>query len=209
MNIEKLREVLGTTPHMNRRQSDIITSFVKEHDFKNILELGFAHGVSTIYIANALKELNNGGKITTIDNLSAKTRSPNLEGFLMELKHIDNVTIFYEPTSYNWRLMKFIENNEEKFDFCYVDGAHNWFVDGLAFFLVEKLLTPGGWIVFDDMFWSYAASKSLASRVKDMPEDEKNTPHISKIFELLVKQHPNFENFSILDTWGFAQKKKD
>ena len=108
--------------------------------------------------------------------------------------------------------MKLIEeNNEPIFDFCYIDGAHDWYVDGFAFFLVDKLLKPGGMIIFDDMNWCFASSPSLknTTRVQRMTDDEKNTPHIKKIFDLLVKQHPDYHNFNMMynNQWGVAQKK--
>ncbi|MGL5809687.1 MAG: hypothetical protein ACRCYQ_07075, partial [Nocardioides sp.] len=74
------------------------------------------------------------------------------------------------------------------FDFAFIDGAHSWFVDGLAFFLVDKLLKPGAWVLFDDLDWTYATSPTLSQTelVRSMPEDERNTPQIGKVFELLV-----------------------
>jgi hypothetical protein len=30
----------------------------------------------------------------------------------------------------------------------------NWDTDGPSLFLVDRLLRPGGWIVFDDIEWS-------------------------------------------------------
>ena len=62
----------------------------------------------------------------------------------------------FEKRSYNWRLMKFLEAGMyEFFDFCYVDGTHNWYADGFAYCLVSRLLKPGGWVVFDDLYWSF------------------------------------------------------
>ena len=42
-----------------------------------------------------------------------------------------------------------------KFDFCYIDGGHNWSDTGFAFFLVDRLLKSNGIIVFDDLDWTY------------------------------------------------------
>jgi predicted O-methyltransferase YrrM len=70
--------------------------------------------------------------------------------------------------------MKFPEDDPTpRFDLCYLDGAHNWFVDGLAFFLVHRLLKPGGWIIFDDVDWTYESSPTLKDTedVRKMPED--------------------------------------
>ena len=37
--------------------------------------------------------------------------------------------------------------------------------------------------------------------------DEKSTPQIQKVFDLLVKTHAGYHNFSREGNWGFAQKK--
>src|SRR5205085_1807308 len=47
-------------------------------------------------------------------------------------------------------------NCEPRFDFVYLDGAKNWTIDGLAVVLIEKLLRPGGWLLMDDLDWTYA-----------------------------------------------------
>jgi hypothetical protein len=43
--------------------------------------------------------------------------------------------------------------------------------------------------------------------VRKMPDDEQTTPQVQRIFELLVKPHPDYFNFRIEDDWGFAQKR--
>ena len=209
LEIEKSNEILKDVPGMIFDQALFMDDFLKKHNLTNLLELGFAHGTSSCYMASTLREMGEG-HLTTIDLKSAKFRQPNIETLLYKLDLNDLVTPYYENTSYTWRLMKFIEdNNEPIYDFCYVDGAHDWYNDGFAFFLVDKLLKPGGWIIFDDMFWTFESSPALknTSRVKNMPEDEKSIPHIGQVFNLLVKTHPNYHNFEIHKSWGIAQKK--
>ncbi|RXJ84394.1 O-methyltransferase [Arcobacter cloacae] len=210
MTNEDIKNIVGDTPHMTLSQANEITKFIEKNNLLNILELGFAHGVSTTYMANKLKQMNKGGSITCIDLEHSKDRVPRIETLLNEIDELDRVKIYFEPTSYLWRLMKFLEEDSNpKFDLCYLDGAHSWFVDGFAFFLVDKLLKPGGWIIFDDMNWTYSNSPSNKNleKVKIMPEDEKTTPQIKKVFDLLVKTHPNYHNFKETKQWGYAQKK--
>ena len=211
MSVEDASEILKDVFGMSFGQAKYLERFIKSKNLSKLLELGFAHGVSTCYLASILDDCG-GGHLTTIDLLSAKHRKPNLEELLYKLNLRDYVSIYYEYESYNWRLMKFIEEKDEPiFDFCYIDGAHDWNVDGFAFLLVDKLLKPGGWIVFDDMDWSFGSSPSMKNipRVLNMPSEVKNTPHISKVFDLLVKPHPDYGNFEVTDFgWGIAQKIK-
>lgn len=160
MKLEEIYAVVEEVPHMSIDQAKAITEVINENGFSDILELGFCHGVSTCYMAAALSN-SAKGHVTTIDLVSASTMQPNIESLLAKLNLRQYVTIYYEETSYIWRLIKLIEANDEpQFDFCYIDGAHDLFVDGLAF-LVDKLLKPGGMIVFDDLNWTFESSPAL------------------------------------------------
>ena len=209
MELEEVSENLDGLFGMSYGQAKYMEKFIKSKKVSNLLELGFAHGVSSCYLGNILKNMGKG-HLTTIDLESAKHRKPNIESLIEKFDLVEYVSVYYEYESYNWRLMNFIADHEEPiFDFCYIDGAHDWNVDGFAFLLVDKLLKPGGWIIFDDMNWSFGSSPSMRNipRVKNMPDDVKNTPHIAKIFDLLVKKNPNYRNLEVTDFgWGIAQK---
>ena len=152
LNIHEVKSSLGDTFGMTIEQAEILDKFLKEHELTNILELGFAHGVSSCYFAAIIDDMGKG-HLTTIDLNIAKFRQPNIDTLTTKLDFGKYMTIDYENKSYTWRLMKLIEENPEPiFDFCYIDCAHDWYNDGFAFLLVDKLLKPGGWIFFDDMW---------------------------------------------------------
>jgi predicted O-methyltransferase YrrM len=200
--------IVGSTPHMTRAQGEKIFSFIVDNRVTNILELGFRHGVSTSYMAAALAR-GGVGNIITIDLLSAKDNRPSIDELLSRVGERGRVRVYYEPTSYTWRLMRMLqEDATPRFDLCYIDGAHDWFVDGFAFFLVDRLLSPNGWIIFDDLDWTYAGSPALghSERVRQMPEDERTAPQVRLVYDLLVKTHPNYGAFRVEGDWALAQK---
>jgi hypothetical protein len=88
-------------------------------------------------------------------------------------------------------------------------GAHTWEVDSCAFFLAEKLLKPGGWMLFDDLTWTAASSPEATKHWPEgkEPTELMRTAQVSRIFELCVTQHPGFDSFTITDDWGWARKK--
>jgi len=193
---------------MSVSQAELLTEIILENKYTSLLELGFKHGVSTCYLAAALDE-QGSGQITTIDLDCAKDETPNIDSLLAATGLGSYVKPYYENTSYNWRLMRLLEENPApQFDFCYIDGAHDWYVDGFAFMLVDLLLKPGGMVVFDDLDWTYRSSPSLSStaRVKAMADDEVDTPHVRQVYELLVKSNPSYSNFVEKDNWAYAQK---
>jgi hypothetical protein len=80
---------------------------------------------------------------------------------------------------------------------------------------MDKLLLPGGWLLFDDLQWTYSSKKAEGKQKSDgvslhaMGPDELEQPHIELIFQFLVMQHPDYANFRIKDNWwAWAQKTK-
>lgn len=70
-------------------------------------------------------------------------------------------------------------------------------------------------MLFDDLDWSVqphydrlvAQGKEPEPWMKSLTTEERETKQVRKIWELLVKQHPRFDNFREADfSWGFAQK---
>jgi predicted O-methyltransferase YrrM len=196
---------------MSPAQGATIYQHIRETVPDRVLELGTAHGASAAYIAAALQE-NGKGHLITLDR-SGAGYSPSL--LVGDLKLGEWVTfVVRDDSSYNWFLKEQIAqrsdeagNCEPLYDFCYLDGAHNWTIDGLAVFLIEKLLKPSGWVLLDDLEWSYAASPSGADLPFALSGSELREPHMRAVFDLLVRQHPNFTHFRVQDgNWGSAAK---
>jgi len=185
---------------------------------RNVLELGTAHGVSAAYMAAAL-EANGEGHVTTVD-FSAAAFDPDPGDVLARAQLSHRVTLVRDYSSYAWFLKERIADQSDAagncdplYDFCYLDGCKNWNVDGLAVFLVEKLLRPGGWLLMDDLEWRYAdhpwhAPAGDGRPLGPLSEGELAEPHLRAVFELLVKQHPAFTTFRVEDEWyGWARKE--
>lgn len=199
---------LGGVGYMSPDRGRLLSSFIRDHHLTSVLELGFAHGGSTCYLASAVGSCG-GGSVTSIDLENARARRPTAEELLERCGWRHLVELIYEPTSYTWRLMRFLEQESPpSFDLCFVDGAHRWADDGFAFFLVDRLLAPGGWLIFDDLDWTFDTSPSMRSSevVAHMPEDERTTAQIRKVYELLVKRQPGYGEFRVDGPWAFARK---
>ncbi|MEA2440790.1 MAG: hypothetical protein QOH76_2214 [Thermoleophilaceae bacterium] len=211
MDFDSIRQAVGDTPVMTPEQGEIVYRHVVDHGARSILELGSAHGTSAAYMAAALDELGDG-KVVTIDR-EGSHYDPKPEQTIARAGLERYVEIVRIPdSSYNWYLMKRIRersdgngNCEPMYDFCYLDGAHDWTIDGYATYLVEKLLKPGGWLLMDDLNWS-CASGGLA-RGNRMSEEEYAEPHMRAVFDLIVRQHPSFTELVEQDgSWGWAKK---
>ena len=219
MEFKTVQEHVEGVPYILPELARDIYEFVGSHAPQQCLELGFGHGASSCYIAAALEELGQG-HLTTVDLASAREwQQPTIEDLLARTGLQPWVTVVREPTSYTWFLKRKIEEATPQnhcrpiFDFCFLDGAKNWTIDGAAFFMADKLLKPGGWFLFDDLQWTYASKRKEGKQKSDgvvidaMGADEIEQPHVELIFQYLVMQHPDYANFLIKDNWwAWAQK---
>src|SRR5438876_1193156 len=104
-----------------------------------------------------------------------------------------------------------LDQGKQLYDFVREGRVHEALELGLAFFLVDKLLRPGGWILFDDLDWRLADNPAEIENpwIKSLPEDLKTAPQIGNVFELLVCQHPGYGDFRVDERWGWARKSAE
>jgi predicted O-methyltransferase YrrM len=203
-------------PNMKEREGERVSRHLRATGVRDVLEIGTAHGVSAAYMAAALPE---GGRVTSVDSTTAaRARTPSAEEVLTRVGVRDKVDlVLVDDSSYTWWLKEQVErrsdaagNVEPLYDFCYLDGAHNWTIDGLAVVLMEKLLRPGGWLLLDDLGWTYEGGSHGPDQGPDdlrLSPAERRTPHVRAVFDVIVRPHPAFPECREEDGWwGWAHK---
>jgi predicted O-methyltransferase YrrM len=215
MSFESVSAVIKGIPHITPERGRILYDFIRREKPDRCLELGFSHGTSACYIAAALAD-NGRGHLTTVDLLHTAAYETAIEHLLSRTGLESWVTPVREHTSYNWFLKKELERSivngvyEPIYDFCFIDGPKNWQVDGFAFLLVDRLLRPGGWVLFDDYDWTYASTgrqQTDGINHRDLGPDELDQPHIEAVVRLLVMQHPDYSEVRVQDgIWAWARK---
>jgi len=221
MEFTAVSEVLDGIPNMTPDRAHRVYDHLVATDSRHVLELGTAHGTSACYMAAAVQE--RSGSVTTVDHAVATRQRDPQPDEVIDLcgldGHVERVLV--EDSSYTWWLGDQIAANTSDgvcrpvYDFVYIDGAHNWTIDGFSFFLVDKLLRPGGWLLLDDLAWSYGASGSSfgpgqGPDALGLSAAERAVPHMRLGFDLLIAQHPSYSNFWIEDDdWAWAQKWPD
>jgi predicted O-methyltransferase YrrM len=192
----------GTSPARGEELHD----FVRTHGCTRCLELGFANGVGSVYIATAL-EANGAGKLTSVDIPSALERQPLARELVEAAGLTHRVELVVDPDSYVWWLRRQLREHLQGdrivpvYDFVFLDGAHTWDTDGLAFAAIDRLVMPGGWVLFDDLDW--LPSDRAFSNV---PDDTLDVPHIRDIWDLLVCTDPSYDELRLDGAWGYAHK---
>jgi predicted O-methyltransferase YrrM len=212
--LDRVEKAFPGLPYMKPAQAAFIRDLVNTHELDNLLELGTFQGKGTAYMA-LMQEERGRGHVTTLDVDVCLEHAPNVEQVITTLGLSHRVTVRLTKRSFTHTLMKMLEETPRPlFDFAYIDGAHTWDGSGFAFFLVNMMLKPGGWIIFDDLDWTIVdaeARRSVRQNGAKGPiyrtysDEEKRLPLVRKVWELLVPE-AGYVNRHERDNWGIAQK---
>lgn len=193
-----------------------IAQFVKTHKLHDCIELGTGFGATSCMIGAALEEVNEGGTLLTIDKY---LHQPVNVKVLKEHAGLrDNtINVVTDELGYNWYLPELIRQQTHDgvctplFDFCLLDGAHEWEPDALAFTLVAKLLKPGAWIAIDDINYFFKIMPNWKETHGHYTEKELETYQMKMVYEIVVQQHPDFCDFHLTHDGriGWARKKTE
>ena len=114
----ELYKKVGAFFRPNYERGLLIYSLIHEYNIKSFLEIGFGRGYGTFCAAMAMQD-NGGGKITTVDpNFDNSHINRLRQAFPKEwFDMVDFVPEFSQ---------NYLSNNNECFDFIYIDGDHRY-----------------------------------------------------------------------------------
>lgn len=187
--------------------------FILDNRLSQCIELGTGFGATCCMIAAAIEQLDDG-KIITIDKYLHQPVNVKVLAQHVGLSP-DHITVIADQLGYNWYLADLIQQHTKNaectplFDFCLLDGAHEWEPDALAFFLVAKLIKPGGWIVIDDINYFFRIMPDWEQHHAHRTPRELDTLQMKMVYDIAVQQHPDFCDFHITHDGriGWARKK--
>ncbi|MGI8948588.1 MAG: class I SAM-dependent methyltransferase [Ornithinimicrobium sp.] len=188
--------------------NDATISLVRESGARVVAEIGVYEGATSAGIARVLAERDGELHLfdfqdrveAVIDRLAGPEYAPVI-GHGNTRKIMD---------SYNWTLGRLLaEPAPPAFDYVFLDGAHLWGIDALAFFLADRLLSVGGIIDFDDFDWSLAASETMNPSVfpatADLHTQEQiESRQVALVVDLVVRSDPRYEE--ILPNKAFRKR---
>jgi predicted O-methyltransferase YrrM len=155
-----------------------------------VAEIGVARGATSLALARAMS---NRGSLHLFDYADVVQRvgaELNAQGFHNVHIHGNSRRLL---DSYNWSLMRLLRDQPGfRFDYIFLDGAHTWVHDALAFLLLDRMLAPGGHIDFDDYDWTIANSPSMNPerfpKASEWFSDEQiETRQVKLVVDLLVR----------------------
>jgi len=140
-------------------EGDFVQTIIRSMQPRVSLEVGCAYGISSLYICEALREVN-AAKHIIIDPYQHDI----FEGIgLANLRRAgyDDIIEFHEIVSY--QCLARLTEERVTIDFAFIDGQHTFDYVLVDFFLIDKLLRTGGIVVFDDL--SFPSIRSVCRYV--------------------------------------------
>ena len=212
--INSITEKYANLPYMKHEQALLMRNIIQQNEFKNLCELGHFHGKSSIYLGAILEE-QGFGKLTTFDVTWSEKLTPRIYSLINEFSLEEYVTPVVTTEGYAWVLAELIKSSNQKFDFCYIDGAHTFESTTIAFVLIDILLDNGGIIIFDDLHWTVNKSAAtLGNAILDIPlyrnstNKQKDTAQVKMVCDLILPNY-NYTLVEIIDKFGWAIFRKN
>jgi len=142
----------------------LLYDFIRTFKPEKTLEIGLAYGISTLFICQAHRD-NGAGSHTAIDPFQEDSfKSIGLLN--LERANLKDLFRFHQAPS-DEVLPQFFRQ-KKSFDFAFIDGNHLFDFALVDFFYVDKLLSIGGKLAFDDL-WMPGVRRVASFVLKNKP----------------------------------------
>jgi predicted O-methyltransferase YrrM len=119
---------------------------------RQIVEIGMCFGVSTLAMLTALQQINEGGRLISIDPWQTSPEHEKGAGLQnVRSAGLDSLHELIEKPSH--AALPELLARGHRIDFAYIDGNHMFDYALLDFFYLDKMLKPDGIIGFNDCGW--------------------------------------------------------
>ncbi len=170
--------------------------FFKASGCRRFAEIGVYKGDTSRKIAEHLAGEGEIHLFDFEDNVAAVGSSLKAAGHANVVTHGNSRRLM---DSYNWSLMRLLRDHSEPlFDYVFLDGAHTWGLDALAFLLLDRLLADGGYLDFDDYWWTTARSPTMNPEAfpatsKLYTQEQIEERQVALVVDLLVRRDLRYE----------------
>ena len=169
---------------------DFLSLKFKKSDFFHYAEFGAYKGDTAIKVANYFPN----------STLSIFDYSDRINEMSIRFQTISNKVSFFSNSyklldSYNYTLAKKIAIDPKfKLDYCFIDGAHTFAIDGLTFFLCDSILNVGGYLDFDDYDWNISTSSMKHSKTmkKLFTQEQMQDFQVKFIIDNFIKSNSRY-----------------
>jgi predicted O-methyltransferase YrrM len=144
---------------ISREEGEFLQEMIRSAQPQVSVEVGCAYGISSLYICEALREVNAVKHIIIDPHQHSMWEGIGLSN-LSRAGYLDMVD-FNEAFSYEY--LSHLTEDHVTIDFAFIDGNHMFDYALVDFFLIDKILKPGGIVIMDDL--SYPSIRSVCRYV--------------------------------------------
>jgi predicted O-methyltransferase YrrM len=141
---------------ISRHEGETLQQLIRERRPRVTLEVGFAYGISTLFICEAMAETG-GERHIVIDPLQDEGWR-GIGRFTVERAGYAPLLEVHVESSH--QALPMLERQGRRIDLAFIDGWHTFDYVMIDFFYVDRLLNVGGVVMLDDM--GYPAVRKLA-----------------------------------------------
>jgi predicted O-methyltransferase YrrM len=139
--------------NINMNEGNYLFNLVVKNQMSNILEIGFAYGISAIFITkglenNKLKKVGDKHQLTSIDPFQ-NTQWHNLGIYNLKRVGTKKYHKLYEYKSLH-ALPYLLKEKKKKYDLIFIDGWHTFDYALVDLFYSCFLIKQGGYLILDD-----------------------------------------------------------
>jgi predicted O-methyltransferase YrrM len=135
------------TSHISVAHANALYQIVRTLRPSLVVEVGMAFGISSLAITTALAEINEGGRLISIDPFQMS----DYKGLgVLNIKRAALASFHELITKPDYLALPELVEQPIQFDLAYIDGMHTFDYTLLDFFYIDKLLKVGGIVGFND-----------------------------------------------------------
>jgi predicted O-methyltransferase YrrM len=146
--------------HISAAEGAALQRLIRAVKPRVTLEIGFAYGISTLFICEALAEV--GGERHIVIDPVQKDGWKGIGLYTLERAGYGSLIEFHGESSH--QALPKLEQAKQRVDLALIDGWHTFDYVLVDFFYVDRLLNVGGVVMFDDAR-SYPAIRKVARYV--------------------------------------------
>ncbi len=144
----------GSVPlqsHVLADEAEFLSRVVRELSPVTTLEVGLAMGCSALAICDALGSTPGARHVVMDPRQNARPLWGGIGLLNLTRAGFSPLIEFHEQPSH--RALARLEGEGRRIQFAFIDGFHTFDYTLVDFFLVDRLLEPGGAVAFDDADW--------------------------------------------------------
>ncbi len=142
----------------------LLYDFIRTFQPENTIEIGLAYGLSALFICQAHQD-NGSGNHTAIDPIQEE-HYKSIGLLNIERANLRHLFRFHE--AHSDKVLSMLCSQKKKFDFAFIDGSHLFDYALVDFFYIDKLLSVGGHVAFDDL-WMAGVRRVISFVLKNRP----------------------------------------